>query len=119
MTSTLLIRTLGSVAYLLASTLYKKITPIGTTSPVISYQPRDTYSIYRCCWNVATYRWKVHNGKIEIHVIRLRHKGSTTSMYNNIQLLHFIECDMMCYAALKSNIDQGRRSRSILLFSAL
>jgi hypothetical protein len=28
---------------------------------------------------------------------------------NNIQLLHFIECDMMCYGALKSNIDQGRR----------
>ena len=20
----------------------------------------------RCCWNVATYKWKVHNGKIEI-----------------------------------------------------
>jgi hypothetical protein len=27
--------------------------------------------------------------------------------YNNIQLLHFIECDMMCYGALESNIDQG------------
>jgi hypothetical protein len=26
---------------------------------------------------------------------------------NIIQLLHFIECDMMCYGALKSNIDQG------------
>jgi hypothetical protein len=38
--------------------------------------------------------------------------------YNIIQLLHFIECDMMCYGALKSNIDQGRRPRSILLFSA-
>ena len=44
-----------------------------------------------------------------------------------IQLLHFIECDMMCYGALnsnidrgqlKSNIDQGQRPRSILLFSA-
>ena len=22
--------------------------------------------IYMCCWNVATYKWKVHNGKIEI-----------------------------------------------------
>jgi len=20
----------------------------------------------RCCWNVATYEWNVHNGKIEI-----------------------------------------------------
>ena len=30
------------------------------------------------------------------------------SKSNNIQLLHFIECDMMCYVALKSNIDQCR-----------
>ena len=26
----------------------------------------EIYSICRCCWNVATYKWKVHNGKIEI-----------------------------------------------------
>jgi hypothetical protein len=26
----------------------------------------DIYSICRCCWNVATYKWNVHNGKIEI-----------------------------------------------------
>jgi hypothetical protein len=39
---------------------------IGTTSSGISYQLRDIYSICRCCWNVATYEWKVHNGKIEI-----------------------------------------------------
>jgi hypothetical protein len=26
----------------------------------------DIYSICRSCWNVATYKWKVHNGKIEI-----------------------------------------------------
>jgi hypothetical protein len=32
----------------------------------ISYQLRDIYSICRCCWNVATYKWKVHNGNIEI-----------------------------------------------------
>ena len=38
--------------------------------------------------------------------------------FNIIQLLHFIECDMMCYGALKSNIDQGQRPQSILLFSA-
>jgi hypothetical protein len=37
----------------------------GTISG-ISYQLRDIYSIYRCCWNVATYEWKVHNGNIEI-----------------------------------------------------
>ena len=34
------------------------------------------------------------------------------------QLQHFILCNMMCYGALKSNIGQGRRPRSILLFSA-
>jgi hypothetical protein len=27
---------------------------------------RDIYSTCRFCWNVATYKWKVHNGKIEI-----------------------------------------------------
>jgi hypothetical protein len=26
----------------------------------------DTEVLCRCCWNVATYKWKVHNGKIEI-----------------------------------------------------
>ena len=26
----------------------------------------EIYSICRCCWNVATYKWKVYNGKIEI-----------------------------------------------------
>ena len=29
----------------------------------MAYQLRD---IYRCCWNVATYKRKVHNGKLEI-----------------------------------------------------
>jgi hypothetical protein len=36
----------------------------GTTSSRISYQLRDIYSIYRCCWNVAIYKWKVYNGTI-------------------------------------------------------
>jgi hypothetical protein len=31
-----------------------------------SYQLRDIYSMCRCFWNVATYKWKVHNEKIEI-----------------------------------------------------
>jgi len=35
-----------------------------------------------------------------------------------MQLLHVIECDMMCYGALKNNIDQSRRPWSIWLFSA-
>jgi hypothetical protein len=39
---------------------------IGTTSSGISDQLRDIYSICRCCWDVATYKWRVHNGKIEI-----------------------------------------------------
>ena len=39
---------------------------IGTTSSGISYQLRYIYSICKCWWNVATYEWKVHNGKIEI-----------------------------------------------------
>jgi len=43
----------------------KKIT-IGTTSSGILGQLRDIYSICRCWWNVATYKWKFHNGKIEI-----------------------------------------------------
>ena len=38
----------------------------GTTSSGISYQLRDIFSICRCCWNDATYKWKDHNGKIEI-----------------------------------------------------
>jgi hypothetical protein len=32
----------------------------------ISYHLRDIYSICQCCWNVATYKWKLHNGNIEI-----------------------------------------------------
>jgi hypothetical protein len=34
------------------------------------------------------------------------------------QLQHFILCNMMCYGALKSNIDRGLLPWSILLFSA-
>ena len=40
---------------------------IGTTSSGISNQLEDMYSPYtRYYWNFATYKWKVHNGKIEI-----------------------------------------------------
>jgi hypothetical protein len=46
----------------------------GTTSSGISYHLRDIYSICRCCWNVATYKWKVHNGKIEIISFYHRHR---------------------------------------------
>ena len=37
---------------------------IGTTRSGISYQLRDIHSICKWCWNVATYKWNVHNGKI-------------------------------------------------------
>jgi hypothetical protein len=39
---------------------------IGTTSTGISGKLRDLYSICRCRWDVATYNWKVHDGKMEI-----------------------------------------------------
>jgi hypothetical protein len=58
-------RTLASVASVLASTSIKEIL-IGATSSVISYHLRDVCSICRCCWNVVIYKWKIHNGKIEI-----------------------------------------------------
>ena len=34
------------------------------------------------------------------------------------RLQHFILCNMMCYGALKNNIDRGLLPWSILLFSA-
>jgi hypothetical protein len=57
MTSTLSIGTLGTIG--------KEIF-IGTVSSGISDKLRDIYSICRSYMNVATYKWKVHSGKIEI-----------------------------------------------------
>jgi hypothetical protein len=34
---------------------------MGTTSSGISYHLREIYSICRCCWNVATYKWENWN----------------------------------------------------------
>jgi hypothetical protein len=45
---------------------------LGTTGSGMSHQLREIYSICKCCWNVATHEWKVHNGKIEIE------EGQTT-----------------------------------------
>ena len=59
-------RTTNSVASLLAANPIEKIM-IGTTSSGISDQWKYIYSICRCCWNVATYHWKVHNGKMKFH----------------------------------------------------
>jgi thymidine kinase len=39
---------------------------IGTTSFDISDKIREIFSVCRSCWNVASYKWKVHNLKIEI-----------------------------------------------------
>jgi hypothetical protein len=54
-----------SVASVLAASSIKEIL-IGATSSGISYHLRDAYCICRCCWKGATYKRKVHNGKIEI-----------------------------------------------------
>jgi hypothetical protein len=51
---------------------------IGTTSSGISYHLRDIYSICRCCWNVATYKWKVTSGKIENDPEQLAHTSENS-----------------------------------------
>ena len=61
----LVFRNLSSVDSSLAATSIKDIT-IEATIFGISYQLRDIYSIYKCRWNYATYKWKVHSEKIEI-----------------------------------------------------
>jgi hypothetical protein len=66
MISTEPLGTLGSLASLLAATLYKGNHDRNHKLWDILYQLRDIYSICRCCLNVAKYKWKVHNGKIEI-----------------------------------------------------
>jgi hypothetical protein len=38
---------------------------IGNTSSWIVYQLRDLYAICKRYWDVATYKWDVHNGKID------------------------------------------------------
>jgi hypothetical protein len=68
---------------------------IGTSSR-ISDQLRAMYSICRWCWNVATYKWKVHNGNIcystkwnpagsSIHLVQIRIPISN-SRYWDIQI---------------------------------
>ena len=61
---TLSLGTLGSVASLLAATLYQGNHDKNHKLWNINF--KDGYFIGRCCWNVVTYKWKVHNGKIEI-----------------------------------------------------
>ena len=47
---------------------YFWLTPVSTNLFIDKTmgKPRDIYSIRRYCWNVATYKWKVHNWKIDI-----------------------------------------------------
>ena len=54
------------VASLLAATLYQGNPDRNHKLWNIVSSERERYSICRCCWNVATYKWKVHNGKIKI-----------------------------------------------------
>jgi hypothetical protein len=68
MTSTLPIGTLGSAAFLLAATLYQGNPDMNHKlwNIISKGRYKCMYNIYtcicRCCWNVATYKWKVHNG---------------------------------------------------------
>ena len=64
---------------------------------------------------------KIGNSKfVEMHGVASDIYPSALVFYtrhrvNIIQLLHFIECDMICYGALKSNIDQGQDFSLLLL----
>jgi len=65
MTSTLPNGTLGSVASLLAATVYQG-NP-DRNHKLWNMVSSERYILQcRCCWNVAKYKWKAHNGKIEI-----------------------------------------------------
>ena len=65
MISTLPRGTLGSVATLLAGTLYQGNADRTHQLWNITLTERY-YSICGCCWTVAAYKWKVLNAKIEI-----------------------------------------------------
>ena len=58
--------TLGDGAFFIGSNnLSNKEMPIGNTSSWIVYQLKDVYAICKRYWDVATYKWDVHNGKID------------------------------------------------------
>lgn len=56
-----------SVSSLLAALL------IGNTNFGIWYQQRGIYSICRFCWNVDSYKWKIHSGKIQSRFSTRKH----------------------------------------------
>jgi hypothetical protein len=67
--------TFGSVASLLAATLYQgNPDRIHKLWHIVSSERYIYSTICRCCWHVATCKWEVHNEKIEIisFVVRFR-----------------------------------------------
>jgi len=42
---------------------------IEAKSAGISCQLKDIYFICGCYWNVATYKWKVHNGQLKLSLL--------------------------------------------------
>jgi hypothetical protein len=60
----------------------------------ISYHLRDVYSNCMCCWNGATYKWKVHNGKIDSisFVVKFRcYEDDVLSLNNYVDRFYPIE----------------------------
>ena len=58
-------------------------------------QLKDIYSICRSCSNVATYKWKVHNGKMEITSFDLKFRPFLSifrcmSRYDVVSVVSFI-----------------------------
>ena len=64
MTSTYAIEILGSVGSLLAATLYQENT--GKNHRLWDIVSTERYILHIFCWNVATYKCEVRNGKIVI-----------------------------------------------------
>jgi hypothetical protein len=82
---------LGSVASRLTATLYQG-SPDKNHKLWNIVSLRDIYSIYRRFWNVATYNWKAHNGKIEI--ISLNITVATMTRLTALEYLSRMTMDM-------------------------
>ena len=73
MTSTYAIEILGSVGSLLAATLYQENT--GRNHRLWDIVSTERYILHIFCWNVATYKCEVRNGKIVIISFVLNRRG--------------------------------------------
>jgi hypothetical protein len=69
------------------------------------------YSCYIICSNLKCCKWPQKWKFLQRHFLWTW----LMNLWNIIQLLHFIECNMMFYGALKSNIDQGQSAIIVLL----